>query len=230
MVTQRESLIMSDETTTSAAATEGATTTTTQADSKTETKFTQADIDKIAGNRAKEAAASARKALLKELGFDPEDAKAVDTLKGNLTAFKQAEDAKKTAEDKALERIAALEKERDEAKEAAVKLQTARRTDRLNGQLERLASAAKAQVPSDVVEYLNKHHADDVTKLLSDDDTFDEKAAAALMEAVKKARAHWFGITGMGTMSLREGRTIDVGKQDQQRGVISTQRAIRKGF
>lgn len=202
----------------------------TSTDSKLEAKFTQKDMDKIAGNRAKESAESTRRALLKDLGFDPDDAKAIETIKGSLSAFKQSEEAKKTLEDKLQEQINTLTKERDDAKNAAAQAAALRRADLIDSRLKDLALTAKAQIPSDVIDYLNKHHAAEVSNLLNETNTFDEKAAAALIETVKKVRGHWFGIAGMGTMSLQEGRTTDISQQDKQRGVLSTTRAIKRGF
>lgn len=196
-----------------------------------EAKFTQEELNNLIGNRVKEAKAAERKALLKELGYENvDDPEAVKTVKGKLTAAQQAEDAKKSAETLALEKITQLEKERDEAMAASQKALAQRRTDQLNGYLKELARDAKAQIPSDVVDYLNKNHAAEVEKLMGEDGKFDEKAAAPLLETVKKVRQHWFGITGMGTMSLREGRTVDVSQQEKARGTASTNRAIRKGF
>jgi alanyl-tRNA synthetase len=183
--------------------------TTTPEAAKPEAKFSQADMDAVAGRRAKEAAASARKALLEELGItNADDPKAVDTVRATLTEAQQAKEAKKTAEDKALERIAALEKERDDAKAAAETANATRIADRVNGTLEAVARTAKVQHPEDVVKYIRENLADELAKAVGDDGKFADKAAEKLVELVKKARPNWFAVTGQGSPSNRDGRPM----------------------
>lgn len=83
--------------------------------------FTQADVDRIVGERAKRAEESAIAALLKDIGFEK-----ADDLKAMIKAAKARDDAEKSELQKAQDAIAALtkakenaEKERSEAIEKA---------------------------------------------------------------------------------------------------------------
>lgn len=180
--------------------------------------------------RAKTDKVAVRAELLKELGVkDIDDPKALDTVKGKLTAAEKAEEAAKTAEQKQIDQINQLMADLESEKQKSASAETARRADKLNARIETLATGLKAQVPADVVDYLQKHHAEGLTALMGEDGTINDKEAEKLLESVKKARPHWFGITAMGTMSLREGRTQDITTQQQNRGIAATQRAIKRG-
>ncbi len=184
-------------------------------DAATDAKFTQGDVDKIAGNRAKEAAATARKKLLEELGIEnPDDPKALESVKGKLTAAAEAEQAKLTAEQKLTKQIADLEKERDEAKATAESANAKRLADRVDSQIKDLATAAGALHPADVIDYLRTKQTDKVAALLKADESFDDKAAGELIAEVKKARENWFQTArGAGSPSMSGGATPGIDDQ-----------------
>jgi hypothetical protein len=195
-------------------------------DLKPELKFTQDDVNAVVGNRVKEATAAARKALFKELGIDAEDPKAIDTVKSQLVTAQQAAEAQKTAEQKALDKIASLEKERDEAQRAADKANVTRIASKVDSKLETLASKAGAVHPADVIEYLRSKQADKVAALLNTDESVDEKKANELIAEVKKARDNWFQVArGAGSPSFHEGKTP--GTDDQTARDESFRRARR---
>ena len=76
--------------------------------------YTQAELDAMFADRAKQGASSAVASLLKKLGYEkPEDLEAV------VSEGKKSLDEKKTEADKAAEALAKLAKERDEAKTTA---------------------------------------------------------------------------------------------------------------
>lgn len=199
-------------------------------DPKLEPKFTQAELDAIAGNTRKEASTAARKALLKELGLDPEDPKAVELIKGKLTAAQQAEDAQKTSEQKALERIALLEQERDAALARETAAEAKRKTTLLDGKLETLASRAGGQFPVDVIEYARRTHADEVKALVNDADVFDDKKAQALIETIKKERPNFFDSRrGAGTGSHGGGERYS-GNLDKEAAYKQLDRQAKRGI
>lgn len=203
--------------------TDSTTATTTQAPQT----FTQEDVDRIVKDRLKRDGQSKQKVLeefIKELGFEK-----ADDLKATVKAKKDADEAAKSAEQKQIDEVNRLMAELDAEKKRAADIESARRADKIASKLEALASASKAQIPGDVVDYLQKHHAEDISKLMDESGTFDDKTAASLVEMVKKARAHWFGIAGMGTMSLREGKPVDMQNDQQQRGRVAISRAIKRG-
>jgi hypothetical protein len=182
-------------------------------DAKPVPKFTQAEMDAVAGNTRKEAAAAARKALLKELGIDPEDAKAVDTIKGKLTAAQQAEDAKKSVEEKNLEKIALLEKERDEAKSLAEKAQLERQIDKRNDAIKEAFSDPKlhCKQPVKLLKLVTLDHPEKVEAVMKDG-KLDEAAMKALIELGKKENPEYFTGGTPGSVSNSGGRPAPVDK------------------
>lgn len=193
-----------------------------------EPTFTQKDMDAVAGRTRKEAADAARKALLKELGIaDVEDPKAVDTVKTKLTAAQQAEEAQKTEAQKLQDRITALEKERDTAAQKAAEALSKAVAERVNSRIESLAKDSRVQTPGDVVDYLEKHHTDELKSAATEDGKPDEKRIAELIEMVKKARPHWFAPGTPGSPSLRD--ALPGTPVDKKKGTVSTFNAIKRG-
>ena len=196
---------------------------------KPEAKFTQAELDAIAGRTRKEAADSARKALLKELGLDPDDPEAVKLVKTKLTAAQQAEDAKKSAEDKALEKIAELEKKAADAEAKALATEEKRKATILDTRLEGLASKVGAQFPSDVIEYARRNHTDEVTALLGEGDKFNDTKAQTLIDTIKKARPNFFDMRrGAGTGSHAGGDRGAAAAMDDNAARAANLRAARR--
>lgn len=181
----------------------------------TEAKFTQDDMDAVQGRTRKEAADNARKALLKELGFDPEDAKVLEAVKGKLSVAEQAEkdraaaeEAKKTEAEKLQGEIETLKKERDAEKQQRLETEAKRIADKVDTRIETLAGKAGAVDPSDVSRWLREHHNADVLALVGEGETIDDAKATALIEKVKAAKKHWFAqARGAGSPSLSGGQT-----------------------
>jgi beta-phosphoglucomutase-like phosphatase (HAD superfamily) len=99
--------------------------------------YTQAELDKMFGDRAKQARKSAVSDLLTELGVQ-----STDDLKTALGALKAQADKDTTELQKAQKNIADLEKERDQLKGTL-------KTDRIRRLVERQASALKFNDPED---------------------------------------------------------------------------------
>lgn len=169
----------------------------------TEQTFTQADVDRIAGNTRKEAKSAAISELLKELGFEkPDDLKAIVS-----EAQKRKQDEMSEA-DKLRADLAKLTQERDNAAQRAQEVEAARIADKVNGKLEALAVKARVEHPEDVVKFLRDNHSDDVNALVNEAGAIDDKAAEKLLEVVKKARPNWFAVGGPGSPSNRDGRPV----------------------
>ncbi len=166
-----------------------------------ETTFTQADLDRVAGNTRKEARQAAINELLKELGLDNTEA-----LKATVTDAQKRKQDEMTEAQKLQERIDKLTQERDNAAQRAQEVEAARIADKVNGKLEALATKARVEHPEDVVKFLRDNHSDDVKALIGEDGKIDDKAAERLLEVVKKARPNWFAVSGLGSPSNRDGR------------------------
>ncbi len=200
------------------------------AETITEAKFTQVDMDKIAGNRAKEAAANAVKKLLKDLGIEnPDDPKALETVKGKLTAAQEAENAKKSAEDKLQEQLTALQKERDDALATANQIKTERLAEmRDNGIKEALRDPkVHCRDAAKVFKLLKADHAAELEAAMKADGTLDAEKVKALVDLGKKENPEYFTGNGPGIPSNAAGRASDIGREARQYASASNQDRIR---
>lgn len=190
-------------------------TTATKTDAKAETKFTQEDMDRVAGNRAKEAAAAAVKKLLKDLGVDPEDAKALDTVKGKLTAAEAAEKAAMTKEQLLQQERDAALKERDEMKSLADKERLERQIDRRDTTVKAALSDPKlhCKSPDKVFKLLKADHQSELDALLKDDGTVDEAKLKTFVDLGKKENAEYFTGGNPGIPSNQGGRPAAAGNE-----------------
>ena len=221
---------MPDETTTTAETTEE----TTPTAQPTEPKITpelQKKMDAVAANVRKEATATAtaaaRKALMEELGLNPDDPKAVDTVKARLTAAQQAEDAKKSAETLALEKIAQLEKERDEAKAARTALELKSRLKDRDDEVKTALSAARCTNPVKVLGLLGVFQTAELAATLKEDGTLDKTKLTALVEAAKKEHKEYFVGGGPGIPPTAPGGRAS-GGMDENAARAANLRAARR--
>lgn len=107
-------------------------------------KFSQADVDRIVGDRAKRAKTSGEADVLKALGFEStEDAKAV------LDQWKKDEDAKKTKVELAEGLAEKAEKEKDAAQSERDALEEQLEDERINHAIELAAAMMGFHDPKD---------------------------------------------------------------------------------
>lgn len=197
---------------------------------KPEAKFTQEEMNSHASSIRKEAEDRTRKAILKDLGVDPDDPEAVKAVKGKLTAAQKAEDEKKTTEQRLQEEIDTLKQERDTEKQRAAQIAAERLADKVDNKLRSLAKGVNEKVASadDVVDWLRLKKKSDVEKLVNDDGVIDDKAAEKLVADFKKEKPSWFAVTsGVGSPSMKDGQRTDTGKIDETRARIMSQRNLR---
>ena len=163
-------------------------------------KFTQADMDRVAGSTRTEARKTALTDFLKELGFDKPD-----DLKTLVKSAKEQDEAKKTEAQKLADAKTQAEKERDEAKAALESERQQRLIDRRDSAIRTRAS--KAYDVNDVLAWAQR--ADNkalLDKTVKDDGTVDEKAVDALIAACEKNAAHLWKRGGVGSPSNNNGR------------------------
>lgn len=163
-------------------------------DPKPEPKFTQAELDAIAGNTRKEATSAATKALLKQFGVDPDDPKAVEGVKALIAAGKSAEDAKKSAETLALEKVAAAEKKAADAEAARDAVIQERQLEKRDNEIITAFTAKElgCQNPAKVMKLLKADHPQELAALLKDDGTVDATKLKALVDLGKKENPEYF--------------------------------------
>lgn len=152
-----------------------------------ELKFTQADLDRIAGDTRKSAKEKAIADFLKDLGVDN-----ADDARAKISAAKAKEDAEKTASEKADAARLKAEAERDALKAQLAGIETQRRVDKRDARITAAARDGGATVPEDVIAWAEKYKADAIKAVMADDGTVDEKGVKALVDAAREARPTWF--------------------------------------
>lgn len=165
-----------------------------------EAKFTQADLDRIAGETRQRATEAARKKLLEELGI--EDPAADAEL---LKAARAQREADKTEMQKAAE-SATKAIERAEKAEAALAAERSERIlDRRNSKIE--AKAGQAHDVKAVLEWATRsENAALLAKTVNEDGTVNEKAVDTLIAECQKNAAHLWKRGGVGSPSNQLGR------------------------
>lgn len=148
---------------------------------------------------------SAINELLKALGFEKQD-----DLKGLVDKARQDEAAKLSEVEKATK---ALDKEREArsaAEKAVVELKAERLRDKQQSALKDAAREAKAKDPNDILMWAKEYAAADLSGLVNEDGTIEEKAVKALIAKAQAAKPDWFGaVAGPGSPSNRTGKPAD---------------------
>jgi hypothetical protein len=176
------------------------TTDTAQAKSgETEKLLTQAEVDKFVGARVKESAAAAINKLLAELGFDK-----ADDLKAVVTVAKAKADAEKSELEKANEKVAAFEKKAQEAEARAAAVEKQRLVDRRDSAIEKALKGASK--PAAVMAWINTYAKEDLTAVMADDGTIDDKKITVLVDKAKKELPELFKSSAPGSPSNNDGR------------------------
>lgn len=169
-------------------------------------KFTQADVDRVAGETRKQAKQAAVNDLLKELGFEK-----ADDLKTLVKTAKDQAEAQKTEAQKAIEAKAALEKERDEAKAALTarnaEIEVEKRAALRDSAITKALTSANAKAEK-VLKLLKVDQPDALAATLKEDGTVDEAKVKALIETARKAYPEDFGRGGVGSPSNNGGRAV----------------------
>lgn len=165
-----------------------------------ETTFTQSDVDRIAGDRAKRAAEAAANKLLSKLGV--EDA---DTAAALLAEYRQRKAADMSEAEKAAIAIDAARKEAEEARNALALERQQRVADKRDNALAQALASAQAIDADDVVTWLQKNAADAVSALVHDDGAIDPDGITALVAKARSERPHFFRPGGPGSPSNRGG-------------------------
>lgn len=181
-------------------------------DPKAEAKFTQADLDAIAGNTRKEAAAAARKALLKELGIDDSDPDAVKAVKGKLTAAQQAEEASLSAVEKLQKQLADESKKRAELEAAVEAARQERVINARNAEITKALVSAKvnASEADDLLVLLQAKFGDVVNSVTDADGKVSDKGIKSLVEKAQTVYPKYFANTAPGSPSNYDGRVPDL--------------------
>lgn len=189
----------------------------------TETTFTQADVDRIVGERARRARESGLSDFLKDLGFEK-----ADDLKALVQDARTRAEAEKSELEKAQGEIDKWKAEAEAYKSAMEQaLQTARAEKRNAAILSALNNSTK---PQSVLNLLLLEHTADVEAVQADDGTLDAQKIAALVKKAEAAYGEFFKPAAPGSGSHSGGRLPDDSQQLDRMGRASTRAAIKRGF
>lgn len=185
--------------------------------------FTQADVDRIIGERLKRAESAAMQKLLEKLG-----AKDEDELTGIVKAQRERDESEKTELQKLQDKLTAAEQKVKEAEERAAQAEQQRRVDNRNAAI--IAALKDAEHPADVLLWLEANAKDELDAVMSDDGTLDEKKIAALVTKARKERPNFFRSGGPGSPSDKDGRVPDGDPRRKQEAAEVNRRHIRSNF
>jgi hypothetical protein len=165
-----------------------------------EATFTQADIDRIVGERAKRAQDTAINKLLTDLGFEKPD---------ELKALVKDAKARKEAEMSEIEKAtAAIEAANKKAQEAEQRYQQAMQQmldrDRKGAFLKAVQASGGGNV-DDLFILVSAKHGDDFKSVFGDDATPDEAKMKAFVKQVQASFPAYFGTQGAGSPSTNNG-------------------------
>jgi hypothetical protein len=167
-------------------------------------KFTQADVDRLLGERAKRAAESATNKILASLGFE-----SVDDLKKLVTTAKERAEAELSEAQKLQKQLETLTAEKQSVQAQLDAEKKERIADKRNAAVLAAASEARAVNSDDVLLWAEKFGADHnapLDKVINDEGQIDKKAIEMIITAAKKERPNYFQQGGPGSPSNRDGQ------------------------
>lgn len=166
--------------------------------------FTQADVDRIIGDRLRRAEDSVLKRFLSDIGVD-----SPDVLKDLVKAQKAAEEASKTEMQRWEEKLAAVTRERDTYKAQIEQLSAARRDDKRTAALSSALRDAHATDIEDLLVLVKAKYSADWERILGDGDAVNSEALTKLVQDVRDKHARFFVSSTPGSPSNAGGKTID---------------------
>ena len=185
--------------------------------------FTQADLDRIAGEARKDGRSKAMADLLKELG-----AEKTDEVKAKLARLTELEQSQMTEVEKAQ---AAREKAEQAAAELKAQLETERQERRIEARDSRVKDAlVAANAKADkVLKLLRADRANELDELLDKEGKFNETKLTALIEKAKADYPEDFGQPGRGpgSPSLQGGRNPEPDQRERERALADLRQRNR---
>lgn len=188
--------------------------------------LTQAELDKLIGQRAQRAKEAAVKELLEKLGVeDP------DKLEALVGAEKKRQEAEMSEVEKANK---ALEKQQTEAQQLRMQLealQAQRNQDRLRFAITNAAHTAQAHKAEAVITLLESTQGDALKAALNDSGEVDSKQIETLIGKLKESDPYLFELTPQrrtpGSQSSGGGSAPRPDKDAEKRARTTNQRIIR---
>jgi hypothetical protein len=192
----------------------------TEGNTSGETLFTQADLDRIVGDRAKRAAEAAQNKLLEALGVE-----ALDDAKSMLSAHRERQQAEMTEAEKKQAEIEKLQQKLAEVQAQAERERTERLNNDRNRVIERALRDGGGQDVDQLRIILQAQKADAMTGLFEDGTVTPEgDRLTAFVKQVQSDYPRYFATAGAGAPSVGGG----VAPISRQAAVEDVQKAIKK--
>lgn len=182
----------------------------------------QAELMRVMKKVRSEAQVKAEKSILERFKAD-----SVDALAAQLQAKQDADNAEKTAIQQMQERLEALEKERNEAKEQADKLAAQRKADAQRDAFKKAATGARDT--DDLFAVVQTQFGTEYAAAFNEDGSVNESKMAELLNTLRKQKTHLFGVTTPGIPSNRNnGNAPELSKEQREAARLEMLRRSRK--
>lgn len=173
---------------------------TTQGENETSQVFTQTEVDKIVGERAKRAKETAQKQLLESLGLE-----SLDDAQSLIEDARKRKEAEMSEVEKALAQ-ADKEREKREALEARIaEMEAQQVANRRVSALKAALRESGATNEDDLVILIDARMKDDYLSAFDDNGTPDEKQLGAFVKQVQSKYETYFKSAGAGNPSVNNG-------------------------
>ena len=187
--------------------------------------FTQADLERILGERLKRAEESNNKKFLEALGID-----SLDTAKKLIAAQQQREESEKTELQKLQEKLAAAESATQEAQAQALAAQQERMKDKRDSAIMAAFRESRSSKPDAVLILMEKSHSSLIEAVADKDGKIDEGAMKTLVETARKTHPELFGGSGPGSPTNRNGQPPQPDKAAKDRAAVTQNTVLRRTF
>lgn len=164
-----------------------------------ERTFTQAEVDRIVGERAKRAEDAAVKRILEAVGVD-----SLDALKSTVGAVRQQQQTEMSEAERMQTQLDELARKAAEAEQRAVEAEQRRLADKRQSAVR--AALRDAEHPEDVLLWINAHASERYAAVLGEAEAVDEKAVGELIAHVRDQRPNFFRAAGPGSPSTSGGK------------------------
>lgn len=187
----------------------------------TEAAFTQADVDRIVGDRAKRAKEAGKSELLQELGVEDPDA-----LKSLIADYKKRKEAEMSEAEKALAEVEKERKKREDAEEQLASLQSTIKAQAREGAFKDALRKAGAEHEDDLHILVQAKMQETYMSAFDEDGKPLEKQLDALIKQVQADYGTYFKTAGAGNPSKAGG----IAPTSQAEATKEAEKTVNKKF
>lgn len=166
-----------------------------------EPTFTQAELDKIVGERAKRAKESTQSQILEQLGVD-----SLDSIKALLDEAKKRKEAEMSEVEKALATADKERAEKEAAKQQLADLQAQIIANKRENAFKDAIRKSGGSSEDDLYILVQAKMKDELSGAFDDNGVADDKQLEALVKQVQSAYGNYFATSGAGSPSVSGGQ------------------------